>query len=856
LHDLMLPAPPMVVGSDRHPTFPAALQPMSERSQASRQAAGNGSSNGRPAAPNGAGRDSAAPADGITPAQLMRGIRENLPLFLVTAGLTMALAGFVIFRSPSEYSARAVIRMASERRTLTSGVENAPQILERPVDPLLSAVQVLTSRTLVGSVVDSLGLRLQPVSTFSLDAPLFGRRLPVGALQLITVDSIAPVDTLLLRFAKAGVTARSRRHHGAAPYGDRLRVGPVSLSVPELPPVGYAVLAIERRDVTIDQALRRLKVTTRPGTDVIDVRYVHPDPQLAQQFANRLVRLFQSANGHSAQDQARRRREFLSEQLQVTDSLLLKAEAGLSHFRSRQQLGSSRDNLSAAQASATALEAQQAQLRADRRVLAGLVQRVRGSGHAAQADGFRALAYAPEVAADPILATLQQRLIDYRSRLDSLTTGPWRSLATHPDVVQLSTLLQTTREELLRAVQARVASLDARIAVLSNQQARGDESIEGLPAKQAMEASLDRRVEVLRSTADALRQEYQKARISEALGAADIEILDLAPLPYRKTGIPRSVQVVFGLLLGLAFGGAVAVLAEVTNRSVRRPEELLGTIGTTELAVIPRIARLQAAVGSVRQLPPSSFENGNGHDGSSDVVFGPAGTLSPEAEAFRLLRISLAFSWGDRPCTLVVTSAAPQEGKTLIATNLAATFARGGAHVLLVDCDIHRPRLHRVFHLSRAPGLMDLLRIDTGGLNYETARRVSRSQRASAVRKTSIERLSLLPCGADAQSSPELLEPATLRGLLLQLKTEYDVIVLDTPPVLVSADAATLAASADGVIMVVRAGQTDRGAAELARQRVSSAGGHVLGAVLNDPDGLVGRFDKSYYAYDYPATVE
>jgi Mrp family chromosome partitioning ATPase len=95
-----------------------------------------------------------------------------------------------------------------------------------------------------------------------------------------------------------------------------------------------------------------------------------------------------------------------------------------------------------------------------------------------------------------------------------------------------------------------------------------------------------------------------------------------------------------------------------------------------------------------------------------------------------------------------------------------------------------------------------------------------------------------------------------LRGLLLQLKTEYDVILLDTPPVLVSADAAILGASADGVIMVVRAGQTDRGAAELARHRVSSAGGRILGAVLNDPDGLVSQLDKGYYAYDYPAIVD
>lgn len=799
--------------------------------------------------------------EGITPAHLARSVRENLPLFGIVAGLIVAATALMVAGSGPQYSARSVIRMAGERRTLTSGVETAPQTLDRPVDPLLSAVQVLTSRTLVGAVVDSLGLRVKPVAPFLIGSPLMGRRLPAGALEQVTVAPQAPVDTLALRFSEDGVLARSSGGEATAGFGERLRLGAVGLTVPKAPPVGFAVLVVQPRDIAIDEALKQLKVVPRPGTDVIDVRYVDSDPARAQNFANQLARSFQAANGHSAREQARRRREFLGEQLRVTDSLLVEAEAGLSGFRGRQGMGSSKDNLTAEQATAASRQTRRGELVADRRVLAALLQRLKAPA-AGGPEAFQALAYSPEVASDPMLGQLQQRLIDYRTRLDSLTTGPWRALPTHPDVLQLTTLLQTTQDQLIRAVRARLASIDARIAVLSNQQASGARSMKGLPAQQAAEATLDRRVEVLRNTTDALRQEYQRARISEALGAADIEILDLAPLPYRQTGVPRSVQLGFGLFLGLLLGAGAAMLLDLTNRAVRRPRELQDVIGATELGIIPRIQGLHPAGNGTRKLLPGTVQNGNGTGNgngnghgngfSSEVLFSPSGALSSEAEAFRMLRISLAFSWGDRPCTLVVTSAGPQEGKTLIASNLAVTFARGGARVLLVDCDIHRPRLHRVFHASRAPGLMDLLRADPA----DSAQHTAVNHRLAAVRRTSIDRLSFLPCGADPQNTPELLEPATLRGLLKQLRTEFDVILLDTPPVLVSADASTLAASADGVIMVIRAGQTDRGAAELAGQRVVAAGGRVLGAVLNDPDGVLARFGETSYAYDYPALVD
>ena len=810
----------------------------------------SGSFSARHSQPVGVGQeaDPALQGDGVTPAFLVRAVRVNFPLFLVIASLTLAITVMLVAGSQPQYAARAAIRMASERRTLTSGVENAPQTLDRPVDPLLSAVQVLISRTLVGAVVDTMGLRFQPVTLLGPGVPLLGRRLPSGTFQDVGVVSDAPVDTLVFRFNHDRVVAQSRGGRTEAAYGDILRLGGVQLTVPGFPPVGYTIAVVQSRDVTIDDAIRKLKVVPRPGTDVIDIRYTDADPETAQRFVNHLANLFQAANGHSAQGQAGRRREFLGEQIRVTDSMLVSADAGLSAFRSRQDMASSRDNLSAEQTTASALQARSTELVADRRVFAALLERVKSGPRESDA-GFQALAYSPEVASDPVLGQLQQRLVSYRTRLDSITTGPWRSLATHPDVVQLSTLVESTQAELLQAVRSRLASIDARIVILANERARGVQLMQGLPAQQAEEAGLERRVQALRNTTDALRQEYQKARISEALGAADIEILDPASLPYRKAGIPRSVQLVLGLLLGFLLGGGAALLAEASNRAVRRPEELHDLVGAIELGVIPKIAQLHGN-GNGTRLLPGRVEIGNGK--ASEVLFTDTGALSVEAEAFRMLRISLAFSWGEKPCTLVVTSAGPQEGKTLIASNLAATFARSGARVLLVDCDIHRPRLHRVFHTTRAPGLMDLLRL--AGMASDV--RTTVSHRLAAVRRTAIDRLSFLPCGADAQSSPELLEPATLRGLLHDLRTEFDVIVLDTPPVLVSADAATLAASADGVIIVIRAGLTDRGAADLARQRVTAGGGRVLGAVLNDPDGVIDRFGKPYYAYDYPATVD
>jgi capsular exopolysaccharide synthesis family protein len=208
------------------------------------------------------------------------------------------------------------------------------------------------------------------------------------------------------------------------------------------------------------------------------------------------------------------------------------------------------------------------------------------------------------------------------------------------------------------------------------------------------------------------------------------------------------------------------------------------------------------------------------------------------AEAYRTLRTKLLFSRALSSLkTIVVTSPFAQDGKSTVAANLATTFAQHGMKTLLIDCDLRRPTQHEVFGVSSRPGLTDLL--------------TSEELIPGAGRRTSVENLSLITSGALPPDPPELVGSARMRALLEKLGETFDVIVLDTPPVLPVADSAILASLSDGVLLVVRAGQTDRRAAQLAVQQLQDVDARILGAVLNDPNEQVPIYDQYGYATYY-----
>ena len=762
--------------------------------------------------------------------QMLTVLRRRYVLILALTLVGAAAGLFVAYQSPVTYQASAMLRLAGERQNITGDDENLP-VLSRTADPMLSIMQLVRSRAVAGVVVDSLGLQL------TSRTPEF----KTEDLARVQVDPRAAGDSVQLAFGENQVTARRGERTVAVPYGQVVNLGIVQFVVPARPGVQTATLGIQPREQVIDWLTSSLITSRRDETDVIDVAFVTEDPRSAQKIVNTTVQAFQNLSVQWARERSRRRREFLAEQLAQNDSMLATAQAELASFRSRQQLASLQNRMQSEQSSLMQLDAQRAMLEADRQTFAGLQQRLKSADQESRSEALRALATSPAMADNAAVGELYNQLLRYQSRIDSMTTGPFRVARTNPDLIQVEGLAKSTQDKLVQAVGSHIQGLDARIAALRKLRDQSGASMAILPAMAEEEMRLSRRVDALANIGDNLRTEFQKARMAEEVEAGDMDVVGLAHLPSSPLASGSTLKLLLGLMIGLMLGLILAYILEALNTSIRKPEDLEAVLHVPGLAVIPRIsAGSGGAVNHFRRLLGSGGKHSRPEVGSP--LTGTQ-TFSIGIEAFRNLRTSLIWSdGGDALKTLVVTSAAPGEGKTLTAANLAVTLAYDGLNVLLVDCDIRRPRVHGLFHLPRAPGLMEMLTSHDrpGGP-------------PPAIRQTTIARLSVLPCGALPMNAANLLSSTRMRVLLEELKQQFDIIVLDTPPVLATADAGIVGSLTDGVLLVVRAGATDRNAAQRAYQQLANVGARVVGTVLNDPGGEVAKEGDYYYPYDYAA---
>lgn len=778
-------------------------------------------------------------AEGVPLREYLGALRRYWWLLAASVAVAVGIAAWRLHQELPRYLATTAVRLVDPTVRMSGDLAAGaadPTLQGVYHDPILSQIQVLRSRAVAGTVVDSLGLRLKPVRPDFAFAPLAS----------VAVDPSAPSgDTVRVTFGAREATARLGEAEARAPYGAPLALPGVTLVFSERPEDGEALFTLAGRDDAINEVLGGLQANPRDATNVLDIVYTAYDPTLAKRVADGMAVAFQEANAQSAQQETRRRRLFIQEQLRSTDSLLLIAQRELSTFRKSVQAFSPRERFKTTQEGLGQLRLQREALAGERRIYdrmaAALGDRTRAGN-----EQMAALAAAPEVANNVGIQRLYDQLVRYQTARDSMVTGPFSASPTNPDVVRMDSLLTVSRSRLGSAVEARSTALAAQMGVLDELIASDAASIRALPDAEAEEMRLARQVETLQTLVDDLLREQQKARIDEAVEAGQVDILDYALLPGGPIGRGAERRLFFALLVGLMIGAGGAMALDRLNTAIVRREEVELQLHVPALAIIPRIG--EPAEGRKRLRVPGSSLVKRLPEGSAALITVSDLHSSP-SQAYRKLRTHLLFSAGagrngaSRMRTLMVTSPGAAEGKSTICSNLAVTFAQQHLRVALIDGDLRRSRIHNVFGVQRLPGLTEVLR---GEASLE-----------DALRPTAVEGLDVVPAGRLVPNASELLGSQAMHRLLEALAARYDLVIVDTPPVLAAADAEILGVQTDAVLVVVRAGQTDRQSAQYAVQQLRGIGAHVVGAVLNDPDRKVPGYGRyGYYYDDYAVTAE
>jgi succinoglycan biosynthesis transport protein ExoP len=381
---------------------------------------------------------------------------------------------------------------------------------------------------------------------------------------------------------------------------------------------------------------------------------------------------------------------------------------------------------------------------------------------------------------------------------------------------QRLTELQQSLQDELAYYGDRIAELQAQIAGLEDQPSSEDMDKRILDLRQQMINYQSLRTNIFGSLAQTQAAMASNAGSSDSMTDTAV-VIDPAPLPMAPLPRRGLTNVLLALAASLGFGVGLAFLIEYLDWTVKTPEELDAVYGMSTLGVIGVI------------------KNGGRNRTGQEGLITLTAPNSPIAEAFRALRTNIQLASPGQPVrSLLVTSAGPVEGKTLVSANLAVSLAQDGKRVILVDADLRRPRVHRVFGLGNKPGFTDLVIDQTNRIE-------------PYLQPTAVDNLRVLTSGPLPPNPAELLGSPRVGQVMAQLQQQADVVVYDTPPAATVTDAVVLGSRVDAVLQVVRAGHTRREVVLRAKAQLEKVSARILGPVLNQVS--LGDMGDYYYTY-------
>ncbi|RME29352.1 MAG: polysaccharide biosynthesis tyrosine autokinase [Deltaproteobacteria bacterium] len=563
---------------------------------------------------------------------------------------------------------------------------------------------------------------------------------------------------------------------------------------------------------------RALSAGPREDTQLVEIRVVHTDPERAAILANLVAEAYREASLEARTDAARETRVWLKGQTGEYRQALDAASEAVLRFKEEHDVVDIDQKIDGITARMNALQEALGAATTERVLLETKHAQHRRLLDAGQTDVLA------DTLGDPGLDALLAEKAQVATAAAEIQA---RYGDQHPDHRRAAAHLARVEGLIADEVRNSVDAEAARLRTLVMQEQRLHEELDAVKAELLEKQRLQDQY-------DALKMEYERARdVYERLGQRetevdlqahtrlnDVRIVDWAVAPTRPISPRPALNMAVALGVGIAGGLGLALLRHRLDETVATGADIEGELGETLLGLVP----------TVREA-----------DDDGRVLFPAQHPRSMVAESMRGIRGVLMTMLGrGRSRRIVVTSCLPAEGKTSIATGLAVAYAQLGTDVLLVEGDLRAPRLHRIFGLDPdGPGLGDALAAGGDPQRF--------------VRETEIPRLRVLTGRADAELPGELLASPEMSRLLDRLVDHHRVIIIDTPPLGLVADAAALAVEADGVVVVARRAVVRRQA--LARQirRLRQMGARVLGVVLNDvPPGR----DERRYGYVYGDDVE
>lgn len=571
-----------------------------------------------------------------------------------------------------------------------------------------------------------------------------------------------------------------------------------------------------------DQALRGMvSVSPRSSTNLVVINVETTNPQNAQLFANVVADAYIDANLDRTLDASKQALAWLAEQQRVYRDRRYTSDAKVHDYRTKHGLGAA-EGLNTTVDTQTKLQDAWSDAHT-RRVIAE--SRYEELVRIGKSPDWKSLATNLSDG-DPVLTSLLARDEELRQERTTLSS---KYRGEHPEMVRVDDELAGLREQIRAKLDGMIAAQRTGVELAQAEEQRLTDELdatsktldsrgEDLIQLGFLEGDADRNEMFYRS----LDERMTEVGLAQFMQGNNIRMIDEARLPTGAVRPNVTSNVLSAILVGILGGAALALALDMVDATVQSREEVELATGSVMLGVVPMVSKDQFA-GLTTEIERSI------------LVY--AQPKSSVAECLRTVRTNLQFRAEGKPIRrLLVTSAAPREGKSFITSNLSAIIAMAGVRVLAIDADLRRPTLHKRFQLPNDLGLANVLAND---IDWR-----------AAVQPTHVPGLHVLTTGPTPTNPSELLGRSRIEALLDTI-SGYDMVVIDSPPVNVVSDALVLASLADGALFVVEAARTNRRLISQCAERLREANVPLYGVVVNKLDVRRAGYEYNYYYYDY-----